>query len=207
MWWIIATAVADPGVDAALATALDAQASTKARTKAIRELGRLDPEHPEVPSVVTPLAAELRTELPGGLSAAIRKTLGRLDAPSIWTVNLTSPDATTRRTAADLLGHEGSAPAGPALVAVLDDPVASVRAAAAGALVAYPATDSVGPLSERLKDPALAVRLAASQTLGFLGGDVAFRALAQARATESDAVVKHYLDAAMGHISRQERPR
>ncbi len=209
IWWTFATALATPGADASLATVLDEDASTRDRIRATRKLGRLDPDDPAVPEVVTPLAGELQAELPEKLPGAIRKTLGRLDASSVWTAELSSPDRATRRRAANLLGQEGPSRAagattsGAALVAVLDDPAAGVREAAAGALVAFPETDAVAELSDCLEDPVIAVRLAASQTLGFLGGERALAALQDARAGETNVVVQHYLDAAMGHIARQ----
>ena len=210
MWWTLSAALANPGADASLAVALDPEASARDRVKAVRTLGRLDPGDPSVADIVTPLAAQLASPLPDDLTRAIRRTLGRLNASSVWTVELGSPDAGTRRRAAGLLGESDLTPhppAGPALVGVLNDPVASVRAAAANALVAHPQADAVDDLAQRLDDPAIRVRMAASRTLGFLGGQAAEEALMQRRLVESDVMVRHYLDAALGHIARhQDQP-
>lgn len=207
MWWTLATALADPGALTPLDVVMDDAAPRKERVRAAKELGRLDPAGDERGAVVTPLATELESELPDSLSAAIRKTLGRLDATAVWTAELGSSDPKTRRVAARLLGQEGAAPAGDALLGVLKDPDARVRQTAAGALVAFPDTDSVDALAGCLGDPVIAVRLAASQTLGFLASSAAEQALLSARVEERDVVVKHYLDAAIGHIRRQQGTR
>jgi len=200
MWWTLAAALAGPNADRSLAVVLDYDASERQRVRAARALGRLDPSDPAVAEVVTPLAAELQSELPERLPGVIRKTLGRLDATAVWTTELESDDAATRERAANLLGQAGTPPAGGALVEVLDDPVADVREAAAGALSAYPDAEALQGLTGCLQDPALGVRLAAAQTLGFLATTEARDALRQARLTERDEVAQHYLDAALQHI-------
>ncbi|MEN0062089.1 MAG: HEAT repeat domain-containing protein [Myxococcota bacterium] len=206
MWWFLATALAGSAADQSLAVVLDETASTRSRMRAAKELGRLDPSSDEAQRAVTALAGTLQAELPANLPEAIRKTLVRLGATQVWTRELGSADVPTRRRAADLLGQEGNREAGPALVAQLEDPDASVREAVAGALGGYPAAGAVAPLILRLQDTSIGVRLAASQSLGFLGGEEAAKGLAKARIIEQDRVVQHYLDVALQHIRGQSRP-
>lgn len=203
MWWTLATALANP-TETSLAMALDHLAPPRDRVRATRSLGRLEPSDPAVPGVVTPLAASLDSELPPPLAPAIRKTLGRLDATAVWTEQLGAKDPDTRAVAAGLLGREGQTSAGPALVDALGDPSAKVRAAAAGALASYPNAQAIDDLETRLRDSSVRVRLAAAQTLGFLGGEEAQKALVNARLSEKNEVVRHYLEAAIGHIARRD---
>jgi HEAT repeat protein len=161
------------------------------RQRAALALGEVLELQPNSPRVVAALVRALRDTVDG-----VRETAGvalnapgvRVDAamPVLVELLVDSAHSHTREHGAMIIGAFGSraAPAVPALVRALDDPIPEVRAAAAEAIgrVGPTAADAAAALGRHISDPSPAVRLKVVEaTLNVRApGDVALTVLTTA---------------------------
>ncbi|MBN1334597.1 MAG: HEAT repeat domain-containing protein [Deltaproteobacteria bacterium] len=117
-----------------------------------------------------------------------------------------SADPRERWVAVRVLGRVHSPPSVEALVALLDDPVPAIRAAAASAAGDSGRPDLGEPVADLLEDPAVLVRTAAADALALLGQPQTVPALVRALDDPTNTYrgqslwVRRHLVAALGAI-------
>ena len=177
-WLIKAMHDPDPEVRAAIVDALHA---LDCREAACDLAALLDDGDAAVRARVLRALPGLQPQATPAVLASIETLLG-------------DPDLQVRAQAAVAMAHYGEAPrALPALNALLRDPAPGVRCRALGALgeiaTRAPASFDIGPVVGALRDPSVAVRRAACQTLGLARSEAAIEPLAGSL-SDSDASVR-----------------
>lgn len=164
-----------------LKTALDFEAPSDVRIEALEKLTD--------PNVVATIASAI-PEADEPVAAAMTALVERLDATTVLTRDLTSPDPQVRRTAAHALTLLKDRGALAALITAMSDAEASVREEVVSALHALADPAAVDALRAALcADPCVEVRMAAAQALGAIDTPEALDVLTRAEVEEDDDFV------------------